>query len=164
MIDSNIDTQCHHQKHPHTNACDAQSLPGSCEHGMPHAACGSGRRARSERALGAATPRVAGSAEAGDGRHEKGVCERVFEDGEVLIRQGDVVTDESPVYVIEEGTVAIIVDGQQVAVRSNTYVGESAVMGATRTADVVALGRVVCLQMDKWTSAPRVWQHRIIDM
>jgi hypothetical protein len=71
---------------------------------------------------------------------------KTFEDGELLLRQDDPVTEDSEIFVIRNGAVSVRVEGVEIAVRQSTYVGEGAVLGEKRTADVVAKGRVVCEQ------------------
>ena len=77
------------------------------------------------------------------------VEQRTFEDGAVLIKQGDPVSSSSPVYILKRGSVRIVVNGAEVATRTNTYIGEGAVLGSRRNADVVAKGEVECIAMDK---------------
>ena len=63
-----------------------------------------------------------------------------YEDGDVLMQQNEMVTDDAPIFVIREGVVKIVVDGKEVARREKTFVGESAVTGGRRSASVVASG------------------------
>ena len=51
--------------------------------------------------------------------------------------QGEKVQSSSPIYMITKGTVSIVVDGVEVEVRENTYVGENAAIGDDRNATVV---------------------------
>ena len=52
-----------------------------------------------------------------------------FQSGDVIIREGDLVTETSSVYMIEEGEVSIEIDDDVVAVRRKTYCGEITKVG-----------------------------------
>jgi CRP-like cAMP-binding protein len=80
---------------------------------------------------------------------QNGGVKCTFEDGDILIRQGEPITANSPIYVLISGVVGIVVDGIEVARRQGTYIGENAVMGQERNADVAARGRVTCIKMNK---------------
>jgi hypothetical protein len=77
--------------------------------------------------------------------------ECTYQKGEVLMQQGDEVTAGSSVFLLKKGTVTIIVDGKEVATRTNTHIGEGAVCGSRRNASVIARDRVSCVRMDPYT-------------
>jgi hypothetical protein len=81
---------------------------------------------------------------------------KMFEDGELLLCQDDPVTENSAIFIIIQGSVSVVVDGVEIAVRQSTYVGEGAVLGENRTADVVAKGCVVC---EQYTRAEFLQSH-----
>lgn len=61
----------------------------------------------------------------------------------------------SSVYLVEEGEVDILIDGDLVATRSRTYLGEISAIGERRSATVRAKGRVRCTEMDRHTFAEK---------
>ena len=73
---------------------------------------------------------------------------KIFQDGDILINQGELVTESRKIYMIAEGKVGIFLDGVEVATRENTYVGESSVVGSLRSATVKAKGVVLATEMD----------------
>jgi len=75
----------------------------------------------------------------------------VFNKGQTLMEQGAQILLSSPVYMLDKGTVAVDVDGTQVAVLENGYVGDYGMFAAKRSATVRAIGVVQCWKMDKQT-------------
>jgi len=92
---------------------------------------------------------------------DTGALGKVYEKGEIIIRQGDV---GECMYVIQEGEVEIYVekDGQEVrlAVRgAGDFIGEMAVFDRdVRSATVRALGQVRILTVDKKNFLRRISQ------
>ena len=92
---------------------------------------------------------------------DKGALGKDYQDGEIIIRQGDV---GECMYVIQDGKVEILIeqDGQEVqlAVRSNgDFIGEMAIFERdVRSATVRALGPVRILTIDKRNFLRRISQ------
>lgn len=90
---------------------------------------------------------------------KSGALGKVYEDGELIVRQNDV---GDCMYVIQEGQVEVVttLDGQEVvlAVRSTgEFFGEMAIFEKeVRSADVRALGRVRVLTIDRKNIMARV--------
>ena len=83
---------------------------------------------------------------------DTGALGKVFEDGEIIIQQGEV---GNCMYVIQEGTVDVIAsaDGRELHLRSlgtNDFFGEMALFeGETRTATIRSNGPSQILTIDK---------------
>jgi CRP-like cAMP-binding protein len=92
---------------------------------------------------------------------DTGALGRVFEDGEVIIRQGEV---GDCMYVIQEGKVAILVeqDGGEVQLAERVegeFIGEMAIFDRdVRSATVRASGQVRVLTVDKKNFLRRIHQ------
>jgi len=90
---------------------------------------------------------------------DKGDLGKVYKDGEVIIRQGDV---GQTMYVIQEGQVEVLqeMEGRTVRLRTaaaGEILGEMAVIDReTRSATVRALGEVRVLTIDKKTFLRRI--------
>jgi CRP-like cAMP-binding protein len=82
----------------------------------------------------------------------KGDLGRIYQDGEVIVRQGD---DGDCLYVIQEGRAEVLLekDGKEIQLRvaeKGEIIGETAVFErVARTATVRALGEVRALTVDK---------------
>jgi len=89
----------------------------------------------------------------------KGALGKVYQDGEVIFRQGDI---GDSMYVVQEGRVEVFVesDGKEVRLRvlgEGEPVGEMAIFAReVRSATVRALGRVRVLTVDKRNFLTRV--------
>jgi CRP/FNR family transcriptional regulator len=92
---------------------------------------------------------------------DTGALGKVYEDGEIIIRQGEV---GNCMYVIQEGQVEVLreEDGQeiQIAIRKEgDFVGEMAIFERdVRSATVRALGQVRALTIDKKNFLRRISQ------
>ena len=92
---------------------------------------------------------------------DKGALGKVYEDGEIIIRQGEV---GNCMYVIQEGKVEVLIekDGQeiQLAVREEgDFIGEMAIFEQdVRSATVRAFGPVRVLTIDKRNFFRRISQ------
>ncbi len=92
---------------------------------------------------------------------DTGALGRVFEDGEVIIRQGEI---GDCMYVIQEGKVAILVeqDGGEVQLAERVegeFIGEMAIFDRdVRSATVRASGQVRVLTVDKKNFLRRIHQ------
>jgi len=90
-----------------------------------------------------------------------GALGKVYEDGEVIFRQGDV---GDSMYVVQEGQVEVFVerDGKEVRLRvlgQGESVGEMAIFAReVRSATVRAIGKVRVLTVDKRNFLTRVQQ------
>ena len=92
---------------------------------------------------------------------DKGALGKVYEDGEIIIHQGEV---GNCMYVIQEGKVEVLIDndGQevQIAVREQgDFIGEMAIFERdVRSATVRAFGAVRVLTIDKKNFLRRISQ------
>ena len=92
---------------------------------------------------------------------DTGALGKVYEDGEILIRQGEV---GDCMYVIQEGKVEVLIEenGQEVqlAIRSaGDFIGEMAIFERdVRSATIRALGQVRVLTIDKKNFLRRIHQ------
>jgi CRP-like cAMP-binding protein len=70
-----------------------------------------------------------------------------FKQGAVVIEEGELVTDESMFYLIDRGTVNIVLNGNQVMTRqAGCYFGEKGLLeDQPRSAQIVAASDLVCL-------------------
>jgi len=90
---------------------------------------------------------------------DSGALGRVYEDGEYIIRQGDI---GECMYVIQDGTVAILIDKdgqeQQIASRGpGDMIGEMAIFEReVRSAHARAVGRTRVLTVDKTNFLRRI--------
>jgi len=75
-----------------------------------------------------------------------------FEDGEALMKQGEKVDQSSLIFIVVAGEVRIVIDGEEVAQRNKgACLGEGALLGTRRNADIFAVGKVVCATLDAET-------------
>jgi len=92
---------------------------------------------------------------------DTGALGKVYEDGETIIRQGEV---GDCMYVIQDGKVEILVEGDggevQLAVRDEgDFIGEMAIFDRdVRSATVRAMGQVRVLTVDKKNFLRRIHQ------
>ena len=92
---------------------------------------------------------------------DMGALGKVFEDGEIIIQQGEV---GNCMYVIQEGEVEVLIekDGQEVHIavrKEGEYIGEMAIFERdVRSATVRALGPVRMLTIDKKNFLRRISQ------
>lgn len=92
---------------------------------------------------------------------DKGALGRVYQDGEIIIRQGEV---GNCMYVIQEGKVEVLIekDGQEVQLavqREGDFFGEMAIFERdVRSATIRALGQVRVLTIDKKNLLRRISQ------
>jgi CRP-like cAMP-binding protein len=75
----------------------------------------------------------------------------VFDDGEILMRQGEQITEDSMMHIILKGKVEVIFDGEYIGSRhKDDFVGEQALIGRLpRTATVKASGQVQCASISR---------------
>ena len=90
---------------------------------------------------------------------EQGALGRDYEDGEIIVRQGDVGDN---MFVIQEGRVEVLneTDGKEIRLRiagEGEFMGEMAIFErVNRTATLRAMGRVRVLTIDKKNFLRRV--------
>jgi CRP/FNR family cyclic AMP-dependent transcriptional regulator len=91
----------------------------------------------------------------------KGALGKFYEDGEVVVRQGD---RSDLMYVVQEGSAEVVLerDGQEVILRTlgeGDFIGEMGIFsGEVRSATVRARGRARILSVDRKTFFKRLQQ------
>lgn len=75
-----------------------------------------------------------------------------YEDGEVIITQGEAITSASCMYIIDDGAAVCQIDGQTVSrYEKGRYFGELALQqNQPRAATIIAEGRTTCSTLKAW--------------